>query len=304
MANLPKFNIALIGLGAIAQKAYLPILANHPRVSPILCTRDKSTLNQLSNRYRIDACYTEIDEIVELQPDAVMVHSATESHFALVTKLLQEGIPTFVDKPLTYTLEETKKLLLLAEDNKTPLYLGFNRRFAPLVADLKNQEEPIQILWQKNRVNLPGDPRTFIFDDFIHVVDSLRFLARGEVKNLQVFPRLKKGLLESIHVTWQQNETVLSGTMNRVNGITEECIEFYSPGNKILLDGLDTGWHYQKGKAEKLVFDNWQTTLYKRGFVNMIDDFLNVIDDGSFNAERNQDILKTHQLCEEILSLL
>mgnify|MGYP000914023978 CR=1 FL=1 len=33
--------IALIGLGDIARKAYLPLLANDERVTPLLCTRSQ-----------------------------------------------------------------------------------------------------------------------------------------------------------------------------------------------------------------------------------------------------------------------
>ncbi|MCF7566889.1 hypothetical protein L3X37_00725 [Sabulilitoribacter arenilitoris] len=75
-------------------------------------------------------------------------------------------------------------MLTTATENKVLLHLGFNRRFAPLISSLKNEEEPIQISWQKNRVNLPDKPRVFIFDDFIHVVDSLRFLGEGFIENL------------------------------------------------------------------------------------------------------------------------
>jgi predicted dehydrogenase len=36
--------IALVGLGDIAQKAYLPLLASDERVTPLLCTRNPAVL--------------------------------------------------------------------------------------------------------------------------------------------------------------------------------------------------------------------------------------------------------------------
>ncbi|HEA29901.1 MAG TPA: Gfo/Idh/MocA family oxidoreductase [Leeuwenhoekiella sp.] len=304
MPHSSKLNIALIGLGAIAQKAYLPILAAHAQVEPILCTRDSKTLKQLSRQYRIEKCFSNLDDLMKTKPDAAMVHSATESHFSIVSQLLKARIPTFVDKPLAYSLKEVEELLELATQKQTLLYLGFNRRFAPLVKKLTAESNPVQILWQKNRINLPGDPRVFIFDDFIHVIDSLRFLGSGAVKNLQVFSKMNKGLLESIQVQWQQNDTLLNGLMNRVSGVTEERIEYFSKGNKWLLEGLDSGCYYHNGSKNLLGFDNWDSTLYKRGFTAMIADWLDVLENGKFDPNRIQDIWETHRLCEEILSKL
>ncbi len=69
--------IALIGLGDIARKAYLPLLANDERVTPLLCTRSPSVLGKLARQYRIGECFTEVDALLASRPDAVMIHAAT-----------------------------------------------------------------------------------------------------------------------------------------------------------------------------------------------------------------------------------
>ena len=301
MNHSQKKRIALIGLGDIAKKAYLPIVTNHSKISPILCTRNVEVLKQLADQYRINETYSSIDELIKAQPDAVMIHSNTESHFALVSKLLNAGIPVFVDKPLCYSLSEAETLLNLSAQKEVLLYLGFNRRFAPLINSLKNQVNPIQIFWQKNRVDLPDDPRVFVFDDFIHVVDSLRFLASGEIESLQVFSKLKSRKLETLQVQWQQNDVLLSGSMNRMSGITEEHVEYYSNGNKWQIDELMTGMHYKDEKQNVIGFNNWETTLYKRGFVGLIEDWLQALNTSDFNSNRIQDIWDTHYLCETIV---
>ena len=294
--------MALIGLGGIAQKAYLPIIANHPAIDPILCTRNLPVLKQLAHQYRIDRMYSSVEELMKTKIDAAMVHSATESHFPIISKLLSAGIPVFVDKPLSYSIGETEELLHVATQKQIALYVGFNRRFAPLIHALTHQSDPSHIVWQKNRVNLPGDPRVFIMDDFIHVIDSLRYLGQGAVTNLQVFSRLQEdGLLESIQVQWQQAHTLLTGIMNRRSGITEERVEYYTPENKWLIENLSDGWHYEKENTHVLAFGNWESTLYKRGFVDMIQDWLNVLQNNTFDTNRIQDIWETHQLCETIL---
>ena len=85
-------------------------------------------------------------------------------------------MPTYVDKPLAYELADSERLVRLAEQRGTSLAVGFNRRYAPGYAQCLEHPREL-ILMQKNRVGLPEDPRTLVLDDFIHVVDTLRFLA-------------------------------------------------------------------------------------------------------------------------------
>lgn len=301
MNHSQKKRIALIGLGDIAKKAYLPIVTNHSKIAPILCTRNEKVLKQLAGQYRISETYSDIEELIKAQPNAVMIHSNTDSHFAVVSMLLNAGIPVFVDKPLCYSLSEVEALLNLSAKKKVLLYLGFNRRFAPLISSLRDQSNPIQIFWQKNRVDLPEDPRVFVFDDFIHVVDSLRFLVSGEIESLQVFSKLKNKKLEALQVQWQQKDVLLNGSMNRMSGITEERVEYYSNGNKWQIEELMTGVHYKDEKKYDLGFNNWESTLYKRGFVDLIEDWLQALNATDFNSNWIQDIWDTHYLCETIV---
>ncbi len=302
MKESRKLRIALIGLGKIAQKVYLPLVASHSKVSPILCTRNKEVLQVLASQYRIDEGCTSIEELIRLKPDAAMIHSATQGHFLQVSKLLQANIPVFVDKPLCYTLNECEELLNLSLQKQCLLYLGFNRRFAPLVQLLTKQSNPSSIFWQKNRVNLPGIPRIFVFDDFIHIIDSLRFLANGSIENLQVIPKFKNDLLTYLQVIWQQNGTVLNGSMNRESGMTEERIEYFTKGNKWLINELNSGSHFKNEQQFPIEFDNWNTTLYKRGFEDLFEDWIAALENKTFDPNRNQDIWETHNLCETIVA--
>jgi virulence factor len=231
-----------------------------------------------------------------------MVHSATESHVEIVSKLLKAKIPVFVDKPLSYSLHDSEKLLELAAKNNLPLYVGFNRRFAPLIRSLQEVQDPLQISWQKNRVDLPGDPRVFIFDDFIHVIDSLLFLGKGKVKDLNVVSQKQNGSLINIQVQWQQKGTLLLGGMNRMSGITEETVEYYSKGNKWVIDNLHDGFHFTNEKKHILSYENSNSTLYKRGFVDMIEDWIHVLNKNTARGQCLDEAWETHQMCEKVLN--
>jgi virulence factor len=84
------------------------VVANHGEVEPILCTRDTQVLARLSEKYRIKEYYSAISELLASNPDAIMIHSATSSHFDIAKQSLEAGIAVFVDKPMSYTLAERK----------------------------------------------------------------------------------------------------------------------------------------------------------------------------------------------------
>lgn len=302
--GMTKLRIALIGLGDIAEKAYLPIIANHDAIEPILCTRNKETLNRLSSQYRISEVYQSLDDVLMAKPDAVMVHTSTESHYEIAKQVIEAGIACFIDKPISYQYDECEDLVELARRQKVPLYLGFNRRFAPLIASL-NDLQNIHIRWQKNRVDLPDEPRKLIFNDFIHVIDGLRYLSGSPKKiaeeSLQISSFYHKGLLANIHFQYEYNDTLVEGSMNRVSGISEERLEVFNLNEKVEINNLTDGYIFKENQFEKIGFDDWQSYLYARGFVDMIEDWLSVIKRGYSSEKQLDDILYSHFLCEQLV---
>jgi virulence factor len=187
--------VGVIGLGAIAQKAYLPILAARGDLDIVLATRNSQTLDRISRQYRIPQKVGSVDELIQTGIQAAFVHTATEAHFQIVQRLLDSGIHVYVDKPLAYSLKEARDLVELAARRQCLLMVGFNRRFAPFYNQLRAVPDKSLIFMQKNRVDPPETARTFIFDDFIHVVDTLRFLSPGTPQDIRVTGHKKDGLL-------------------------------------------------------------------------------------------------------------
>lgn len=295
--------IALFGLGDIACKAYLPVVANHPDVTPMLCTRDPQRLATLARQYRVQEAYHTLDDLIAARPDAVMIHSATETHATVARALLLQGIPVFVDKPLSYHLAECEALLELAAARQVSLTMGFNRRFAPLIQPLGQCQSLVHAQLQKNRTGLPADPRVFIFDDFIHVLDTLRYIAPGAVAGLQVHAYRSSAALSAVYVQWTSGGRLLTGSMNRISGLTEERLEVFAPDQKWQIDQLTQGTYAAASSTpacQTLGFSDWDSTLHKRGFVAMFAAFLAQLQAG--RASDYADILATHQLCERVVT--
>ena len=295
--------VGVIGLGDIAGKAYLPVLSGVKDVEVHLCTRNHERLEELGKKYRFDHLHENVDSLMKSGIQGAFVHSSTDSHEKIVRALLERDIHVFVDKPVTYELESTRPLFELAKSRGLVLMAGFNRRYAPTYQRLKEIKDPNMVVIQKNRTSQPGDIRTFVFDDFIHVVDSLLYLFPQPVTRWTVTGLKKQHMLYHVAVQGHAKQGTAIGIMNRDSGTTEEKAEVMSESEKgIVLNVADVV--IRKGKDEiRPGIDDWEPMLHKRGFEQMVNDFLKAASSGSGDSLliSNEESLQTHELCELIV---
>ncbi|KGN31008.1 dehydrogenase [Knoellia sinensis KCTC 19936] len=71
----------------------------------------------------------DIDTLLASDIDALVIATATTAHAELLRQALAAGIPTFCEKPVAATLDETVALTALADASTTPVQVGFQRRF-------------------------------------------------------------------------------------------------------------------------------------------------------------------------------
>ncbi len=297
--------IALIGLGDIAQKAYLPLLASDERVTPLLCTRSPSVLDKLARQYRIAECFTEVDALLGSRPDAVMIHAATAVHGRLAEQCLRAGIPTFVDKPLCDNAAEVEALADLALMQDCPLFVGFNRRYLPAMAAARSQALT-ELNWQKHRHALPGLPRQFLFDDFIHVLDSLCCYGGAPTGDLHAVLRRSSQqpeLLAGVSINWQSGDRAISGSMNRSAGLTEERIDAYGDNLSLHIENCTRGTIARDKTVQTLAPNDWQPVLAQRGFVAMLDHWYQQIEAGRADGMLVESYLQSHRLAERLVTL-
>jgi len=296
--------IGMIGIGDIAQKAYLPIITKKKDLDIILCSRNESRLREISETYRGIQYVTSIKELIEARVDAVFVHAATAAHVDICKELLENGIHVYVDKPISNQIKEARQLFALAKEKNRILRVGFNRREAPFVKSLKNLEKPDVVICQKNRVNLPAEIRNYIYDDFIHVVDTLRYLMEDKVISFHVKGKLEGNLLYSVTLQLIGARGTAIGIMNRESGKNEERIEFICPGEKRIIEDLNTLTIYKDGNETRHKFGDWEPVLMRRGFDQVIDRFLKDITEVNGFLLQDEDSLETHELCELIVQQL
>ncbi|ROQ99239.1 virulence factor [Streptomyces sp. 2132.2] len=292
--------VGVIGLGDIAQKAYLPVLTARPGVELHLQTRTPATLERIGEIHHIPAArrHTTLDGLLAEGLDAAFVHAPTAVHPEIVARLLEAGVPTYVDKPLAYELEDSRRLVELAEERGVSLAVGFNRRHAPGYAQCAEHPRDLIVL-QKNRVGLPEDPRTFVLDDFIHVVDTLRFLLPGEADHIDVRAQVRDGLMHQVVLQMSGPGFTALGIMNRLSGSTEEVLEVSGQDTKRQVVNLAEIIDH-RGQPTVRRRGDWVPVARQRGIEQVVDAFLESVAAGSTLSAR--DALLTHELCERVVS--
>ncbi|GGS12940.1 oxidoreductase [Streptomyces aureoverticillatus] len=291
--------VGCIGLGDIARKAYLPVLATQPGVELHLQTRTPATLERVAAAHHVPEArrHTDLDSLLAQDLDAAFVHAPTAVHPEIVTRLLDAGVATYVDKPIAYELADSERLVALAEERGVSLTVGFNRRHAPGYAQCAEHPREL-ILMQKNRVGLPEDPRTMILDDFIHVVDTLRFLVPGPVDHVAVRGRVDRGLLEHVVLQLAGDGFTAIGVMNRLSGSTEEILEVSGQDTKRQVLNLAEVVDH-KGQPTVRRRGDWVPVARQRGIEQVVLAFLDAVRAGKVLSAR--DALETHELCERVV---
>ncbi|MFJ6668360.1 Gfo/Idh/MocA family protein [Streptomyces sp. NPDC091383] len=291
--------VGCIGLGDIARKAYLPVLSALPGVDLHLHTRTPATLARVADGLHLPAGqrHDSLDSLLAAGLDAAFVHAPTAAHPEIVTRLLTAGVPTYVDKPLAFELADSERLVELAEERGVSLFVGFNRRYAPGYAQCLEHPREL-ILLQKNRVGLPEEPRSMILDDFVHVVDTLRFLAPGPVDDVTVRGRVRDGLLHHVVLQLAGDGFTALGVMNRLSGSAEEILEVSGQDTKRQVLNLAEVIDH-KGQPTLRRRGDWVPVARQRGIEQAVHTFVDAVRAGQLLSAR--DALATHELCERVV---
>ncbi|MCO7176608.1 Gfo/Idh/MocA family protein [Sporolactobacillus kofuensis] len=297
--------VGVIGIGSIALKAYLPIYSEIDDVDFYFCTRNQDTINRIRAKYRWAHLYSSLDDLLNETHEtlqAAFVHSATASHVPIIERLIKNGIAVYVDKPIADHYDQAEKLTNLAENLKVPLMTGFNRRFAPFYQTAKSISNKTMVICQKNRSNAPGDLRTIVFDDYIHVVDSLRFLV-GKPLDIQSVHVVKDQMnrVVALSTVFRSGSILATGIMNRVSGTNQEVTQVMAEEGECIVRNLSELKKLQGTSSCCQQFNDWDRTLYKRGFEGIVHKFLSAVKENKDLPIAKRDALETHRLCEWIV---
>ncbi len=183
---MQKINIALIGCGFLGSRHLKTLhnLRNKINITAI-CDHNAENAKSLAKQYHVPFVtdYKELSGKV----DAVSICTPTISHKEIAEYFLSNNVHTFVEKPITTTIDEANVLVDLAAAKNLKLQVGHVERFnaaftaiAPLVKD------PLFI--ECHRLNLfPNRSLDIgvVLDLMIHDIDIILGLVNSPIKDVQ-----------------------------------------------------------------------------------------------------------------------
>ena len=140
-----KLSIGFIGAGNYASSMLLPPLASLPdaRLAHVATTRSLSAVNA-QRRFGFTTASTSAHAVLEDETlDAIFVVTRHATHADMVCRALETGKAVFVEKPLALTTDELDRINeVVTKTGNDRLMVGFNRRFAPMLAKMKDEFGP------------------------------------------------------------------------------------------------------------------------------------------------------------------
>jgi len=119
--------------------------------------------------------------------DALFITAPTVAHFDLGYRALEAGIHVFIEKPITSTLDQARKLVELATEKDLRIQVGHIERFNPALLALNGlQLEPRFIEAHRLVAFTPrGLANPVIHENMIHDIDIILSLVRSPVTDIQ-----------------------------------------------------------------------------------------------------------------------
>ena len=144
-AKQGQLAVGFIGAGNYATSMLLPDLARDSavRLAHVATNRSLSAVNA-QQRFGFTTASSNADAVLEdASLNVIFIVTRHHTHAELVCRALETGKTVFVEKPLALTREETGRILDVVEKTGNDrLMVGFNRRFAPLLTEMRSRFGP------------------------------------------------------------------------------------------------------------------------------------------------------------------
>ena len=137
-----KMKIGFVGAGNYASSMLLPHLAHEPEVqlTHVATRRSLSAVN-VQRKFGFHSTSTDPDAVFgDDSIDAVFIVTRHSTHADMTCRALEAGKAVFVEKPLALTVDELDRILATVDaTGNDRLMVGFNRRFAPLLTEMRSR---------------------------------------------------------------------------------------------------------------------------------------------------------------------
>jgi polar amino acid transport system substrate-binding protein len=187
--------VGIIGAGNFAAGTLVPLFAQQDGVKLIaIASARGASARHLAERHQIARATTDAAAILsDGEVDAVVIATRHDKHAALAAQALRAGKHVFVEKPLALDEAGLRDVLEAQASSGKQLFVGYNRRFAPMTLALKeqfaNRRGPLVLSLRVNAGEIPAtswvhDPREGggrLIGEGCHFVDLCAAIAGAPV---------------------------------------------------------------------------------------------------------------------------
>lgn len=272
--------VGLLGAGGFASSTLIPAMKGSSATSLIsICAATGSHAQHLGRKFGFRECSTDEAEVIH-NPEINTVVVATRHHLHArqIMAALRAGKDVFCEKPLCLTEDELREIvrayLGISSANRPALMVGLNRRFAPMVIQMKaflnSISEPLALNYRINAGCLPPDHWVNdreqgggrILGEVCHFVDLLMFLAGSlivEVSGRAIGSSARysgDNAVVSLHFA-NGSEGTISYLANGDRSFSKERLEVFGGGATAVLDDFRRLELVRNGRKET-VHSRWR----------------------------------------------
>jgi len=179
-----NIRIAVIGVGHLGRN-HAKHLATMPGCTLVaVADTNQPAVDEIARLYQAKP-YTDYKKVLR-HVDAVSIATPTVTHYEIARKALAKGIHTFIEKPISATVNEANKLISLAEKHKAVLQVGHIERFNPaFVAAREYLRNPKFIECHRlSSFSFRSIDIDIVLDLMIHDIDIILSIVKSPVKKM------------------------------------------------------------------------------------------------------------------------
>ncbi|MBL0344198.1 bi-domain-containing oxidoreductase [Candidatus Villigracilis affinis] len=247
--------LGVLGAGLYANATLLPVIKNNKDFELIGIASSGGLHAQHSGKkFGFQYATSSEDEIInDKSINTIAILTRHDSHSDLVIKAIKAGKNVFVEKPLAITPKQLEQVTKTLSTHHSLLTVGFNRRFSPLIQNLKssigNRNEPLHAHYRVNAGYLPSNHWTQdpilgggrIIGEACHFIDLITFLV-GEAPvsvTAHALPNGGKYREDNVSMTFTFPDGSLGVVDYLANGdksMPKERLEVFCEGMVAVLD--------------------------------------------------------------------
>ncbi len=272
-SSRPPVGVGFIGAGSFARKHLIPPLAKYPHAHLVgVAAATGISSENTARKFGFDYSTGDYQDILNDQAvQAVFIATRHNLHAQLAAEALRAGKAVFVEKPLALTGQQVDDIVAAWDEARSNylgraiLTVGFNRRFAPLIQEIRKfidgRAEPIVVSCRVNAGFVDGKHWVHdadqgggrVLGEVCHFIDLASFLVNSPIRSVNTMAMDNCGKYhdDNLCVSLAFADGSLASIAYLANGdigMPKERFEVYCQGSTAILDDFTRLDLYRNGR--------------------------------------------------------